>query len=137
MFSGPLKGPSDLRKVRMNMTFNPTNTDNISDEISGKTLDPAAVELVKLANGKLIMIGSTNSTSEGGIFTYEIDANGRVVGAIQNQDGPSDTAARLGTIDGGSWNDPREGYEAVRDIEAVTLSNGSTFCLLGGWPRRV
>ena len=102
-------------------TLSPSNTDNLQDTGGTNALDIRAVELVTLANGRLIMITSERSGVDDGIATYEIDNDpgsatyGQMVGG------------QLGSVREDSTPNAGTGYDVIEDLAAVTLSTGETF----------
>lgn len=113
-----------------------TNTDNIQDAGGTEASGSRAVELVQLANGKLILITSENGSATDGISSYEIDSdpNSATFGQVLNPtsggptsplgDGTSDLGGKIDSLTQ-SLNGP--GFDSIQSLEAVTLGTGQTY----------
>lgn len=113
-----------------------TNTDNLADGGATEAYGARAVELVQLANGKLILISSENGSATEGISSYEIDSdpNSATFGQILNPtsggttsplgDGTSDLGGKIDSLTQ-SLNGP--GFDSIQSMEAVTLGTGQTY----------
>ncbi len=101
-----------------NVTLNPTNSDNLQDSGGTEAWQTRAVELVELANGKLIMVTSERLASTDGLASYEIDNDpnsgtyGQIIG------GQIDIATES------SWGN---GFRNIEAMAGITLSNGKTY----------
>jgi Ca2+-binding RTX toxin-like protein len=93
------------------------NTDNLQDGGGTNALDIRAVELIRLANGDLIMISSERDTADGGIRSYKIDS-----------DPSSSTYGQIlqtnNSIEASGGDD---GYDDIDDMEAITTVGGNTY----------
>lgn len=112
-----------------------TNTDNLSDATGVNTNGIRAVELVRLSDGRLIMITSERGGASDGIATWQIesDTNASTFGQIINPatgttnptgGGATDQAARLGFLPqslGGN------GFDDIQSIKAVTFPTGQSW----------
>lgn len=112
------------------------NTDNLQDAGGVEANAIRAVELVRLSDGRLIMISSERGTASDGIATYEIDSDrdSGTFGQILNSSGggttnptgggTTDQAARLGFL---TQSANGNGFDDIRSIEAVTLTTGESY----------
>ena len=107
-------------------------TDNIDDSHGTETRNTYAIELVKLANGDLIMVTSERGTADDGIATYRIDNTigsatyGQVIGTNPSNRGDDDVPAKIDQI-GVDSGGRIPGYGEIADMASITLSNGRSF----------
>jgi VCBS repeat-containing protein len=113
-----------------------TNVDNLQDSCATEAGNSRAVELVRLANGKLIMISSEQDTWTDGISSYQIDSNpnSTTFGQIINPTGGTATATTGGgttdlsaKISSLTESGNGAGFDRIQALEGITLSNGHTF----------
>lgn len=104
--------------VAFSGVVDPVNSDNLHDSRGTNTHDTRAVELVTLANGRMIMVTSERNTGDSGIASYRVDnsPNSATYGEIIG-----------GRIDVESAKVSGNGYKNVEKMAAVTLANGATF----------
>ncbi|MEH6750685.1 MAG: Hint domain-containing protein [Paracoccaceae bacterium] len=112
------------------------NTDNLQDAGATEANSTRAVELVQLADGRLIMITSENGGGTDGIATYEIDGNpdSPTFGQIINPVGSGSTAPAgggtsdlTGKISQLQFSGAGNGFDNIQSMEAVTLPTGETY----------
>ncbi|MBU9699205.1 hypothetical protein GU927_015240 [Rhodobacteraceae bacterium HSP-20] len=113
-----------------------TNTDNLQDSHQTEAFASRAVELVRLADGRLVMVTSENCTSTDGIALYEIDGNpasatfGRIINPVgsglTNPDGGA-AADLTGKISQLQFSAAGAGFDNIQSMEAVTLPTGETY----------
>ena len=112
------------------------NTDNLQDAGATEANSTRAVELVQLADGRLIMITSENGGGTDGIATYEIDGNpdSPTFGQIINPVGSGSTAPTgggtsdlTGKISQLQFSGAGNGFDNIQSMEAVTLPTGETY----------
>lgn len=116
--------------------FSLRNTDNLQDSSAVETAGIRAVDLVELADGRLILITSERGGATDGIATYEIENDptrstfGQIInpanGTATNPTGAglSDQSAKLGSL---SQSANGNGFDDIQSIEAVTLSTGESY----------
>lgn len=99
-------------------TLNPTNSDNLQDSGGTEAWQTRAVELVKLSNGKLIMITSERLALTDGIASYQIDNDptSSTYGQIVGSQISTATETNLG-----------DGFRNIEAMTGITLSNGATY----------
>ena len=112
------------------------NTDNLQDAGATEANSTRAVELVQLADGRLIMITSENGGGTDGIATYEIDGDpdSPTFGQIINPVGSGSTAPTgggtsdlTGKISQLQFSGAGNGFDNIQSMEAVTLPTGETY----------
>jgi hypothetical protein len=111
------------------------NTDNLSDAAGVEASNIRAVELVKLANGRMMMITSENYGPTDGIASYEVDANpasatfGQIINPVGGATNPTgggaaDAGGRISFI---SQSLGGPGFDDIQSLETVTLSTGQSY----------
>ena len=113
-----------------------TNSDNLSDSTGVETSGIRALDLVQLADGRMILVTSERGGGTDGIATWEIenDPNAATFGQIINPangtatnpgaGGAGDQPARLGFL---SQSANGNGFDDIQSIEAVTLPTGESY----------
>ena len=112
------------------------NTDNLSDSSGVEANGIRAVDLVQLADGRLILVTSERGSLTDGIATWEIenDPNAATFGQIinpangtttnPNGTGAADQAARLGFL---SQSGAGNGFDDIQSLASVTLPTGESY----------
>jgi hypothetical protein len=111
------------------------NTDNLSDAGGVEASNIRAVELVKLANGRMMMITSETYGLTDGIASYEVDANpasatfGQIINPVGGATNPTgggaaDAGGRISFI---SQSLGGPGFDDIQSLETVTLSTGQSY----------
>ncbi|MBC2837656.1 beta strand repeat-containing protein, partial [Paragemmobacter straminiformis] len=106
------------------------NSDNLQDSTAVEANGIRAVELVRLADGKLIMITSENGGSTDGIASYRIDSDpnsptfGQIMGTTPTSGGTGDLSAKISSLSEGVSG---AGFDNIQSMEAATLANGNSF----------
>lgn len=112
------------------------NTDNLSDSSGVEASGIRALDLVQLADGRMILVTSERGGATDGIATWEIenDPNSPRFGQIINPangtatnptgNGAADQAARLGSL---SQSANGNGFDDIQSLEAVTLPTGESY----------
>jgi hypothetical protein len=112
------------------------NSDNLSDSSGVEANGIRALDLVTLADGRMILVTSERGTASDGIATWEIESDptsprfGQIInpanGTATNPtgDGAADQAGRLGFL---SQSANGNGFDDIQSLEAVTLPSGESY----------